>query len=284
MRSSSRPKKIAVLVIGAAMLLIPATSALAVVSDLSVTKTAAADVIAGANITYTITVGNAGPEASELVTLADATPTGTTFVSFTAPAGWTCQPFPAVGGTGPISCTHPSLAPAASEVFTFVVKVDLGTADGTVISNTATVATTPGSDANAANDTATATSTVGLVSELCTITGTNWADELEGTTGDDVICAGNGHDTVYGLEGNDVIAGGNGRDVLFGGLGDDTIFGRNGKDQITGDAGLDLLVGGNGKDVIDGSGDATSDALYGGNGKDECVVDPGTVDVTTDCP
>jgi uncharacterized repeat protein (TIGR01451 family) len=45
-------------------------------------------VAAGANQTYTITVSNTGSSAASNVTLTDTVPTGTTFVSFTAPVGW----------------------------------------------------------------------------------------------------------------------------------------------------------------------------------------------------
>jgi hypothetical protein len=39
---------------------------------------------------------------------------------------------------------------------------------------------------------------VGAAHALCTITGTNQADDIVGTAGDDVTCAGNGKDMVDG--------------------------------------------------------------------------------------
>ena len=66
-----------------------ATTTVNASADLSVTKTDSPDpVIAGNNLTYTITVSNAGP-SDAAVQLSDSVPTGTTFVSFAAPAGWT---------------------------------------------------------------------------------------------------------------------------------------------------------------------------------------------------
>ena len=278
MRTSSRRLKISAVLIGAVMLLVPATSAVAD-ADLAVTKTGPAAVVAGANLTYTITVTNGLTESALAATLLDDMPVGTTFVSLTHPsATWACTA-PAVGGTGQISCTNPSVS--AADEFTLVVNVDPGTADGTVITNTATVSSET-ADPVSTNNSATATTTVGLVADLCTITGTNGPDDLMGTTGDDVICGGNGHDTIDGLAGNDVIVGGNGKDVLVGGEGNDTLMGRNGNDEITGDAGVDVLLGGNGKDHLDGEDLAPGDALDGGRGKDDCEVDAGYV--TTACP
>lgn len=280
----SIPAKRALVVLGgAAMLLIPAVPALAD-ADLSVVKTGPASVVAGANLSYSITVANAGMDAAANVTLSDTIPIGTTFVSLTAPAGWTCAP-QTVGGTDPVSCTTLSVAAGSSHVFALVVNVPLATADGTVISNTASVSSMVTADPNTANNSSTVTTTVGLAADACSavgaIVGTNGPDTLTGTTGDDVICGGNGKDTIDGLGGNDVIVGGNGKDVVVGGDGNDTLFGRNGKDDLTGGLGLDVLVGGNGKDHLDGQDGAGGDSLDGGRGRDECLVDAG--DQTVDC-
>ena len=77
-----------------------------------VTKTSAAGpVLAGNDITYTITVLNTGPSDAQTVALTDPLPADTTFVSDTQTAG---LPFtltgPAVGGTGTISDTIATLA------------------------------------------------------------------------------------------------------------------------------------------------------------------------------
>src|SRR4029453_11605536 len=87
----------------------PAVTAAAATADLSVSKVDSPDpVVAGSNITYTISVTNAGPDAASNVSLSDTTPAGPTSVSVTPGAGWTCPPLP-VGGTGTQTCTHPSV-------------------------------------------------------------------------------------------------------------------------------------------------------------------------------
>ncbi len=61
-------------------------------------------VIAGENITYNQQVRNISPTAATAPSFTQTTPAGTTFVSMTPPAGWSCTT-PAVGATGAITCT-----------------------------------------------------------------------------------------------------------------------------------------------------------------------------------
>ncbi|MBI3475018.1 MAG: DUF11 domain-containing protein [Acidobacteria bacterium] len=117
------------------------TTALAAV-NLTVTNSGApSPITAGANITYTQTVANKGPGNASTVSFSQTVPANSTFVSGTTPPGWTCT-FPAVGGTGNINCTIPTLAPATTTNFQVVVKVNAGTPAGTIIADTATVTTT----------------------------------------------------------------------------------------------------------------------------------------------
>jgi uncharacterized repeat protein (TIGR01451 family) len=126
-------------------------------ADLSVTKVDTPDpVTAGNNLTYTITVTNAGPSVAASVALSDTLPAGTTFVSLASPGGWSCTT-PAVGSGGAVSCSNPSFG-LAGAVFTLVVKVD-PSASGTVLSNTATVSSAT-ADPVPGNNSATATTTV----------------------------------------------------------------------------------------------------------------------------
>jgi len=124
-------------------------------------------VAAGANLTYTIIVQNNGPDAATSVTLTDVVPTGTTFVSLTAPAGWTSTT-PAVNAGGTVSATNPSMAVGIA-VFTLVVNVNSALVGGNVsfvpITNTATVATTSPDPSNL-NNTATQGTTVIAQSDL----------------------------------------------------------------------------------------------------------------------
>lgn len=98
-------------------------------------------VIAGENITYTQQVRNISPSAATNPTFTQTTPPGTTFVSMTPPAGWTCT-FPAAGATGLISCTADANTLAAntsSGVFTLVLATDGSLADGSEVNETASV-------------------------------------------------------------------------------------------------------------------------------------------------
>lgn len=72
---------------------------------------------------YTIGVTNSGPDAATTAGLITAVPANTTFVSLTAPAGWTCTT-PEAGATGAINCTNPSFAVGAPASFTLTVQAD----------------------------------------------------------------------------------------------------------------------------------------------------------------
>ncbi|BCU78627.1 hypothetical protein llg_33420 [Luteolibacter sp. LG18] len=134
-------------------------------SDLAVTVTDSPDpVVAGTNLTYTITVVNNGPSAAASVSLGDTLPAGTTFVSLSSVGGWS-PTTPAVGASGSITVTKASVAPAESASFTLVVQVAASVVNGTVISNTATVSTTT-TELNSGNNSSTATTTVSTSADL----------------------------------------------------------------------------------------------------------------------
>jgi uncharacterized repeat protein (TIGR01451 family) len=130
-------------------------------SNLSVVKSDSPDpVAAGTNLTYTITLANAGPSNAVTVSLSDSIPANTTFVSATVVtgSGWSSST-PAVGGTGTVTFSKPSMAAGESAVFTIVVKVIPNPPPNTTITNTATV-TTSTTDPDTSNNSATATTTV----------------------------------------------------------------------------------------------------------------------------
>ena len=81
-----------------------------------------------------------------------------TFVSLSAPAGWTCSS-PAPGSGGTISCSNPSLAPPGGDVFTLVGHIDAGTPAGTLYTNTALVSSDL-TDPNDENNSSTVSTTV----------------------------------------------------------------------------------------------------------------------------
>ena len=149
-----------------------ATTTVATSADLAVTKTDTPDpVVVGNNLTYTVTVANAGPSNAATASLSDPLPAGTTFVSLASAAGWSCTT-PPVGSGGTVSCTNPSLV-TGNAVFTLVVNVGVGVPPGTVLTNTATAASaTP--DPNPGNESGTATTTVsGLANIAVTMTVNN---------------------------------------------------------------------------------------------------------------
>jgi uncharacterized repeat protein (TIGR01451 family) len=144
-------------VAGVLSLLLAGPASAGGIGDLAITKTDSPDPVAPAGqISYTITVVATGTNAA-FVTMADSLPTGTTFVSLTGPAGWTLTT-PPVGGTGQVIAEiNPMFIGSAA--FTLVVAVDAGVVLGTVISNTATVAS-ESPDSDQGNNAATADTTV----------------------------------------------------------------------------------------------------------------------------
>ncbi len=107
-------------------------------SNLVVTKDDIPDpVIAGENITYSITATNGGPSVASNVTISDPLPPSTTFVSAAPSAGGGCVT-PPVGGTGTVSCTWAGITGiGVVRSLTLVVNVPLTVADGSTITNTA---------------------------------------------------------------------------------------------------------------------------------------------------
>lgn len=151
-------------------------------ADLGLTKTDSPDPAqAGGNISYTLTLSNAGPSAAAVVTLTDALPAGTTFVSATQTSGPSFSlTTPAVGATGTVTATAGALGSGAVATFTIVVSVDPALPGGTVLSNTATVtSSTP--DPNDGDNAATQTTTVTGAPDLV-VTKTDTADPV--TAGD----------------------------------------------------------------------------------------------------
>jgi uncharacterized repeat protein (TIGR01451 family) len=124
--------------------------------DLSVAVSAAPEPVRSeSNLTYTITVQNAGPDAAGNVAVMFVVPAGTTFVSADVPGGSCTTPTP--GGTGTVTCTIPSLASGATATATVVVNVTAPA--GSNVDATASVTSTA-VDTNAANDAASVRSSV----------------------------------------------------------------------------------------------------------------------------
>ena len=105
-----------------------------------------------------------------------------------------------------------------------------------------------------------------VVSEPCTIVGTDGPDRLVGTPGHDVICGLGGNDVLSGEGGDDVLVGGDGNDTIAGGGGDDVLIGGEGRDRLRGGTGVDVLMGEEGRDSL--LGGPEEDHLLGGVGRD----------------
>ncbi len=126
-------------------------------ADLSITKTdGVASVVAGGSLTYTIVASNAGPSNASGSTVADTFPASLTCTWTCAGSGGTCT----AAGSGNINDSV-NLPVGANVTYTASCTVAPGTANGTVISNTATVAVPAGaSDPATGNNSATDTTSV----------------------------------------------------------------------------------------------------------------------------
>lgn len=88
------------------------------------------------------------------------------------------------------------------------------------------------------------------------IIGTNNADNLAGTPGEDF-----GDDRLEGGDGDDELTGFRGADTLLGGAGNDTIRGGNGADVLSGGPGSDLIYGGFGRNTFENEIDGARDII-----------------------
>ena len=145
-------------------------------ADLSITKSASpARVVAGDNITYTLTVKNNGPSDATEVTVTDTLPAGVTVVSAT----------PSQGSCTGVICNLGDLPSGAIATITIVVTVDPAAPSGP-ITNTAVV-TGNEMDPDTTNNEASADT---MILGACTILddfnrpdgplGSNWAGRLSG--------------------------------------------------------------------------------------------------------
>ena len=123
-------------------------------SDIFVTKDGPTNTTAGSNITYTITVGDTGPDAtSPAVHLTDPIPAGLTFVSLTqsGPDTFVCST-PALGANGTVTCDAASMNLNDVQTFFLTVAVPNDAPNGTLYINQASVSSS--NDFNNENDTA----------------------------------------------------------------------------------------------------------------------------------
>lgn len=127
-------------------------------SDTSLSIADAPDPVSpGGVFTLTFTVANAGPSLARDLVLSTTTPPNTTFVSVSAPAEWSCVS-PLAGGAGAVTCSGLYLE-VGSKTIPMVVRVNPGTANGTIINSSASL-TNCHADPIMANNAAATTTTV----------------------------------------------------------------------------------------------------------------------------
>jgi uncharacterized repeat protein (TIGR01451 family) len=130
------------------------TTTVTPVADIGVTKAGPANVFAGTNFNYTITVANAGPSAASNVAASDVLPTNVVFVSASG------------GGTTNAGVVNWSLGTLAVNATTNLVLTVTAPTGGGSITNTATV-NSPTLDTNLVNNTSPpVTTTVTPVADL----------------------------------------------------------------------------------------------------------------------
>ena len=89
----------------------------------------------------------------------------------------------------------------------------------------------------------------GQLASGATITGSNTAQVIIGSSGDDTIDGSGGDDVIIALAGNDTLLGGSGNDYLYGISGNDTLTGNAGDDVLISGTGTSVLTGGAGNDT-----------------------------------
>jgi uncharacterized repeat protein (TIGR01451 family) len=124
-------------------------------ADLSLTASPSpSPVTHGANLKYTYSITNKGPDISDGDTLTTAVPSGTSFVSSTTTTG-KCSAL-AVGATGTFTCTRGSVLLPGHSWGPITLTVKVNAASGGSINNSAKV-TAKTQDVNGANNTVSTT-------------------------------------------------------------------------------------------------------------------------------
>jgi uncharacterized repeat protein (TIGR01451 family) len=129
------------------------------VADLSITKVGAPNpVVAGTNLTYTLTASNAGPSPATNVVVTDTLPGQISVVSVTPSAGSCSGGIPG-NPAQPLICGLGTLNSGQSRTIIVVVKVNASTPDGTILINNGAI-TSDTNDPNNNNNVVTANAPV----------------------------------------------------------------------------------------------------------------------------
>jgi len=144
------------------------TAAVGGTADVAVTMIAPTIAPPGSNARYAVTVTNNGPNDAQSVVLTGATPAGVTYAGASLVSGQkpTGGNVPATGGTGAVSMGFASLAPGASSTMAFTFQVSSNPSLlGQVISYTMSASSNT-ADPTPANNTFTASTTIGTPPQL----------------------------------------------------------------------------------------------------------------------
>lgn len=149
-------------------------------ADVSITKTDEPDpVVAGEQLSYTLTIENTGPSVARDVTVEDQLPDGVSVDSIDVlPTGSASCTVVASGDI--VRCDVGDLAVGASIDIVVHLLVDASVADGTVLTNTATVESS--NDPDASNNTATTETTVEAEADLAIAKDVNFETGNSSTT------------------------------------------------------------------------------------------------------
>jgi uncharacterized repeat protein (TIGR01451 family) len=141
------------------------TTAVIASADMRITKTDAPDpVLAGANLTYVVSVANLGPSWARAVAVSDTLPAEVSFVSAVVGGGsGVCSAL--AGPPTVVQCTLDDIADGATRDITIQTNVSASVPNGTLINNTAAVSS-PTPDPVAGNNSATQQTTVNTQADL----------------------------------------------------------------------------------------------------------------------
>ena len=149
-------------------------------ADLSLVKTDSVDpVTAGTSFSYDIAVGNAGPSDGSGVVVVDTLPAGVSFSSAAIAGGSGGESCSEAAGV--VTCLLGDVLVGGAETITIVVDVAASVAEGTVLSNTASVSAST-VDPNASDNTDTELTTVGTSADV-SVSKVDSADPVNAGTG-----------------------------------------------------------------------------------------------------
>ncbi|MFK0240318.1 hypothetical protein ACIQTX_05595 [Microbacterium sp. NPDC090281] len=159
-------------------------STMSAVTDVSIVKTFSPSTpVAGEQVTYTLSVFNAGPSEARNVVVTDPLDPDTTFIS-ADPGQGTCT-----AQASMLTCQVGTLAPGASSVETFVV-VEINPGATAVLQNTATV-TTSTTDTNPANNVSSVSFQPDVIADIAVVKTASAAQVSAGDTIDFTLAVRN---------------------------------------------------------------------------------------------